>query len=82
MAAAIRVELSPVVEVDDEDRELATGVTDIEIAGNREGLLRLAALITKVAESGVRGFHTHITPDDDLLRSPAVQLTVTRTGRR
>jgi hypothetical protein len=51
---------------------------DIEIAGNREGLLRLAELVRRVAESGDAGFHTHIYPDDSekLLRSEEFSITI------
>lgn len=52
---------------------------DIEIAGNKAGLLELAELICKVAESNDKGHHTHLWPDDEksILFSKEFGLTIT-----
>jgi hypothetical protein len=59
-------------------RETALPYRDIEIAGNRGGLLRLAELIRQVAGSNIDGYHTHIFPDDGerLLRTEEFSLTI------
>jgi hypothetical protein len=51
---------------------------DVEISGNRAGLLDLAERIRKVAESTVDGYHLHLWPGDEspLLRSKDYGITV------
>lgn len=51
---------------------------DIEISGNRAGLLALAEMIRKVAEMNDKGAHTHLWPDDDtsMLRSTEYGVTI------
>lgn len=52
---------------------------DVEISGNRAGLLELAERIRNVAESAVDGYHLHLWPGDEnpLLRSENFGITVT-----
>ena len=57
-------------------------VQEIEVSGNRSGLLQLAELIRVVAESDQPGYHTHLFPDDPtpLLRTPSYSLTITKNS--
>ena len=73
------ITISQPVQWDESGDETALPFRDVEIAGNRSGLLKLAELIRNVAESGRAGYHIHIDPDDtpSLLRSRDFSVTIT-----
>jgi len=79
----IEINITQPVQVNDSGSKSPTAFQDIEIVGNREGLLLLAEIVQRVADSDQNGYHTHIYPDDDprLLRSDAFSITISKVAK-
>jgi len=83
-APGIGIDIHEVTELDHDGNEFSTGTTNVEISGNRDGLLQLADAIRSIADSGDVGLHVHFMHDDEapLLRTENMWLTVTLNSKK
>ena len=73
----IGISINEVIEHIDE-KEVNTGIKNISIEGNKEGLLKLAEIITTAALSNQRGYHIHLDSTDkpSVVKGGEFQLTI------
>lgn len=79
--ASLGIRLSQPGQLDENGVVVDLPYSDIEISGNRAGLLKLAEEIRRIAESE-RETHTHFYPDDDppLIRTKEFSLTIDKNS--
>lgn len=66
-----------VVTLDDAGHEVPASYQEVDICGNKEGLLALAKLIHEVADSPQDGYHVHLEPHAPaFFRSKYFHLTI------
>ncbi len=84
MKPAIGIELMKVSQLAEDGTEFETDETNVEISGNREGLLRLAERIVQAANAGPEGYHVHLRANDEdpLMRTEGLWLTIGLHARR
>lgn len=79
--AAFGIRISQPARLDENNQEVDLAYRDIEISGNREGLLRLADAIRRIADDE-RETDTHFFPDDDppVIRTKEFSLTISKNS--
>ncbi len=78
---SIGIAVTRPVRISDSSAEVPEPFQDVEISGNRLGLLQLAEMIRRIADAEEED-HTHVYPDDEprLLRTSSFSLTISKNS--